>query len=131
MAAPENVEIHAFRIWSGGDQDPRNDIDRYRFLRGDSDNRQTIDPRTVRALDYRFLVSAGPFRRIEPESTLAFQVAFVCGDIIDVTTDTGTRKEPYFDTSKAAVDGRRLPPPPEERRLPGGRRRAHRGRRRA
>jgi hypothetical protein len=83
--APREVGIHAFRIWSGGDQDPRDDLDRYRFLRGLQDTGRTIDQPTTRANDYRFLVSAGPFARIPPGSTLAFQVAFVMGDMVEIT----------------------------------------------
>jgi hypothetical protein len=81
--APGNVGIHAFRIWSGGDQDPRDDLDRYRFLRGLNDTARTIDAPTSRANDYRFLVSAGPFSKIPPGSTLTFQVAFVCGEMVE------------------------------------------------
>ena len=82
--APPSVGIHAFRVWSRGADDPRDDNDRYRFLRGQHDTARTIDPSTERALDYRFLVSAGPFARIPPGSTLTFQVAFVCGEMVDV-----------------------------------------------
>jgi hypothetical protein len=92
--APREVGIHAFRIWSGGDQDPRNDFDRYRFLRGDFDTARTIDPPTSRANDYRFLVSAGPFKLIPPGSTLTFQVAFVCGNMMEVVQDEITRRVP-------------------------------------
>jgi hypothetical protein len=64
--APREVGIHAYRIWSGGDEDPRDDLDRYRFLRGLQDTGRTIDPPTNRPNDYRFLVSAGPFAKIPP-----------------------------------------------------------------
>jgi len=90
--APARVGIHAFRIWSGGDEDPRDDLDRYRFLRGLFDTARTIDAPTVRPNDYRFLVSAGPFKRIEPESTLTFQVAFVCGLMEEVAQPDGSTK---------------------------------------
>ena len=49
--------IHAYRAWSGGDQDPHGDVDRYLFLRGSADDVQTIDPPTTRPLEYRFLIS--------------------------------------------------------------------------
>lgn len=96
--APREVGIHAFRIWSGGDQDPRDDLDRYRFLRGLQDTGRTIDQATTRPADYRFLVSAGPFARVPPESTLTFQVAFVCGEMLTVTDpETGlTHRIPDF-----------------------------------
>ncbi|MCA9753702.1 MAG: hypothetical protein KC591_16015 [Gemmatimonadetes bacterium] len=87
--APREVGIHAFRIWSGGDQDPRNDLDRYRFLRGLNDTARTIDQPTTRANDYRFLVSAGPFSRIPAGSTLTFQVAFVMDEMVEVPDGLG------------------------------------------
>jgi hypothetical protein len=88
--APREVGIHAFRIWSGGDEDPRDDLDRYRFLRGTlGDTTQSISPATIRENDYRFLVSAGPFKKIPPGSTLVFQVAFVCGLMEDSENDLG------------------------------------------
>jgi hypothetical protein len=100
ILAPSSVGIHAFRIWSGGDEDDRDDLDRYRFLRGTSDVLQTISQNTTRANDYRFLVSAGPFAQIPPETTLTFQVAFVCGDMVERTTmENGqvvTRRLPDF-----------------------------------
>jgi hypothetical protein len=82
--APRQVGLHAFRIWSGGDEDPRDDLDRYRFLRGLHDTARTIDQGTSRPNDYRFLVSAGPFRKIPAGSTLTFQVAFVLGNMVEV-----------------------------------------------
>ena len=95
--APAEVGIHAFRIWSGGDQDPRNDLDRYRFLRGLGDDVRTIDPPTTRANDYRFLVSAGPFEVIPPGSTLTFQVAFVFDLMVEAPDGAGgTRRVPSF-----------------------------------
>ncbi|MDP6802309.1 MAG: hypothetical protein QF819_03915 [Gemmatimonadota bacterium] len=97
LFAPESVRIHAYRVWSGGDQDPRDDVDRYRFLRGNSDTRPTIDANTGKPDDYRFLVSAGPFAKIPPGSTLTFQVAFVCGEMLE-SFDAGgeTIRKPDF-----------------------------------
>jgi len=80
--APREVGLHRFKVFSRDNDDPRDDLDRYRYLRGDADTRPTIDPNTTRERDYRFLVSAGPFARIPPGSTLTFQVAFVAGDMI-------------------------------------------------
>jgi hypothetical protein len=89
--APRQVGIHAFRIWSGGDEDPRDDLDRYRFLRGAlGDTVRTISPPTTKENDYRFLVSAGPFKRIPPGSTLTFQVAFVMGLMVERAQTDGT-----------------------------------------
>jgi hypothetical protein len=89
--APREVGIHAFRIWSGGDEDPRDDLDRYRFLRGAlGDTVRSISPPTTKENDYRFLVSAGPFKRIPPGSTLTFQVAFVMGLMVERAQPDGT-----------------------------------------
>ncbi len=95
--APREVGIHAFRVWSSGDQDPRDDLDRYRFLRGLQDTGRTIDQPTTRANDYRFLVSAGPFAKIPPGSTLTFQVAFVMGEMEEIVDGEGiVRRVPNF-----------------------------------
>jgi hypothetical protein len=101
--APREVGIHAYRIWSGGDEDPRDDLDRYRFLRGLQDTGRTIDPPTARPNDYRFLVSAGPFAKIPPGSTLTFQVAFVCGEMVEVPGENGqiTRKPDFTNPIQA------------------------------
>jgi hypothetical protein len=77
-----DAPLHVFRVWSGGAQDPTSDVDRYLLLRGDSDLEPTIDPPTVRATDYRFLISVGPFERIEPQETERFTVALVCGRLV-------------------------------------------------
>ncbi|MGQ0722092.1 MAG: hypothetical protein ACT4PE_11050 [Candidatus Eiseniibacteriota bacterium] len=92
--APREVGLHTFRIWSSGDEDDRDDLDRYRFLRGSlGDTVRSISPPTFRENDYRFLVSAGPFKKIPPGSTLVFQVAFVCGLMVDQTdVDGNTRR---------------------------------------
>ena len=88
--APATVGMHVFRVWSGGDEDPRDDLDRYSFLRGEREDAQTINVRrTSRANDYRFLVSAGPFAKIPPGSSLTFQVAFLCDLMRDSTTADG------------------------------------------
>ncbi len=139
--APREVGIHAFRIWSGGDQDDRDDLDRYRFLRGLGDTARTIDQNTTRQNDYRFLVSAGPFAKIPPDSTLTFQVAFVCGEMVERTEiENGqsiTRRLPDFtnpiqaqrvyngfvDTNGEVVNWATSspPPPPRVRVTPGDR----------
>ncbi len=107
--APTQVRVHAFEIWSSGTEDPDNDRDRYRYLRGrdpDGPNgpgsadypeydgvdddldgqidepdewRINIDRNATTPQDYRFMLSAGPFREVEPGDTLEFQYAFVVG----------------------------------------------------
>ena len=108
-SAPTEVRPHAFRIWSYTSGDPRNDRERYRFLRGrdpdgqggpysadfplydgvDNDNDGSVDENSewrvnigrdaTRYADNRFVLSAGPWREFAPGETLEFQYAFVLG----------------------------------------------------
>lgn len=98
--APTKVRVHAFEIWSSSGEDPDNDQDRYRFLRGEADYplrnlvdddddgevdeadewRVNIDRNADSPLDWRYMLSAGPFREIVPGDTLSFQYAFVIGN---------------------------------------------------
>lgn len=98
-AAPTRVRVHAFKIWSSGTEDPDNDRDRYRMLRGRADFPTydhldndvdgdiddpdewlvNIDRRATSPQDWRLMLSAGPFREILPGDTLSFQYAFVLG----------------------------------------------------
>jgi hypothetical protein len=99
-AEPTRVRVHAFKIWSSGTEDPDNDRDRYRMLRGradfptldhiDNDNDGdtdepdewlvNIDRRQTSPQDWRLMLSAGPFTEILPGDTLSFQYAFVLGE---------------------------------------------------
>ncbi|MCA9752988.1 MAG: hypothetical protein KC591_12405 [Gemmatimonadetes bacterium] len=135
--APREVGIHAFTTFARGFNDPRNDLERYRLLRGLSDTSPTIEPNSVRSADYRFLVSAGPFARIPPGSTLTFQVAFVCGEMIERVDELGNvvRFPDMTNPIQAqrAYDGEddngeivhwstsSPPPPPNQRVTPGDR----------
>ncbi|NNE43953.1 MAG: hypothetical protein HKN12_07075 [Gemmatimonadetes bacterium] len=137
--APRAVGIHAFRVFTGNGGDPRDDLDRYRFLRGEFDTAQSIGAGSTKPEDWRFLISAGPFHRIPPGSTLTFQVAFVCGNMVDgANPETGLpERVPDFTNPIAAqrvyngfvdTDGERVnwatsspPPPPNLRVTPGDR----------
>jgi hypothetical protein len=122
--APKEVEIHMFRSWSSGEEDPQNDKERYRYMRGDSDTEQTIDPPTIKAADYRFLVSAGPFAAIPPGSTLVFQCAFVCGHPFESFLSNATNAQKVYNggylTSSTGEQifsnwlGSSPPPPPKQ-----------------
>ena len=101
--APTRVRVHAFEIWSSGTEDPDDDNDRYRYLRGaadfplrdgvDNDGdgaidesdewRVNIDRDADSPQDWRMMLSAGPFREILPGDTLQFQYAFVAGQGFD------------------------------------------------
>ena len=129
VRAPIEVGIHMFKQWSSGEEDPENDRERYRYMRGNSDTEKTIDPPTIKAADYRFLVSAGRFRELPPDSTLIFQVAFVAGSTFDdfMTNAANAQKVynggPMMDGSGNQVDVNWLgssPPPPPKQRLIGG-----------
>jgi len=127
--APPEVGIHMFKRWSSGEQDPENDKERYRYMRGDSDEEKTIDPPTTKAADYRFLVSAGPFAEIPAGSTLVFQVAFVCGNPFDDLIDNATNAQKVYNGGPMAGPGGQQvfvnwlgsspPPPPKQRLIPG------------
>jgi hypothetical protein len=127
--APPEVGIHMFRSWSGGEQDPENDKERYRYMRGDSDLEKTIDPPTVKPQDYRFLVSAGPFASISPGSTLVFQCAFVAGDPFESFIDNAANAQQVYnggDIAGAAGQSKHVfwlgsspPPPPRQASIPG------------
>ncbi|MBN1826345.1 MAG: T9SS type A sorting domain-containing protein [Candidatus Eisenbacteria bacterium] len=131
VTAPERVEIHAYKSWSGGDEDPDQDRDRYRYLRGSNrcGNRwcQDIDPAEERADDYRMLLSAGPFIEIMPGDELVFQSAFVMLDPRGRDRDNPT--EVGFYMMENAIAAQRIfnrgwtaasaPPPPNQRLIPG------------
>jgi hypothetical protein len=82
--APREVGVHAFRLWSAGSADPLDDLDRYHLLRGVSDTARTIDPPSTRPDDYRHLTSAGPFNHFPVGAAIVLQVAFVCGEMVEV-----------------------------------------------
>ena len=112
-SAPTEVRVHAFSMWSSATGDPRNDRDRYRYLRGrdpdgedgpssadfpmydgadndgdgladeDGEWRVNIGRNASSHADYRFMLSAGPWREYAPGDTLEFQYAFVMGRGLD------------------------------------------------
>ena len=83
--APRHVGITAFKFFSGSASfaaggDPENDAQRYLLLSDpqlNPDNTGQIV--SQRPLDYRFIMSTGPFRSILPDSSLIVSVAWVMG----------------------------------------------------
>ena len=83
--APPSVGLRTFQSFSGNasfDQggDPTNDDERYQLLSSDNSDGNTDISRKE---DFRFLVSAGPFKVLPPGETLNFQVAMVVGPGLD------------------------------------------------
>jgi len=131
IAAPEKVEIHAYRSWAGFGEDPQHDRERYRYLRGNRwvDGRwdQHIDPAEEKPDDYRMLVSAGPFSKIEPGAELVFQVAFVMLDPLQYDRDDPDEVRTYMLGNAIAAQriynrgwrAAAAPPAPNQRLVPG------------
>ena len=79
VRAPEKVEMHTARFFSGSNPypagDPTNDAERYDLLQsGERSTRPSTLPR-----DYRYTFAAGPFAEVLPGEKLQLQVAFVIG----------------------------------------------------
>jgi hypothetical protein len=123
--APTEVRVHAFEIWSSGVEDPNNDRERYRYLRGEADyplldgidnniNGQIDEPDEYRVNidrnaqspdDWRFMLSAGPFQRVAPGDTLTFQYAFVVGEGLEgMLENAATAQQIYNGTLQDIVD---------------------------
>ncbi|MHB8078694.1 MAG: EF-hand domain-containing protein [Candidatus Krumholzibacteriia bacterium] len=79
--APQRVKVRSYQAFSGQSAfeqggDPTNDEERYQLLSVDEKDANT--PPNKKA-DFRFLVSAGPFKTLEADRTLRFQAAMVVG----------------------------------------------------
>lgn len=77
--APQQVEMHTARWFSGSNPypegDPVNDAERYDLLQSGERSRRGSGPPD----DYRYTFAAGPFTEVLPGETLQLQVAFVIG----------------------------------------------------
>jgi len=78
--APRQVGVATYANFSGSASyedggDPTNDFERYELLSSEIVERNAEVPR-----DYRMMMAAGPFRELQPNSTLVFQTAFVIGN---------------------------------------------------
>ena len=81
--APTSVGMRTFQKFSGNQSfeqggDPTNDDEAYQLLSADLDE-WDADTLPGKEADFRFLVSAGPFKALEPNETLRFQVGMVVG----------------------------------------------------
>jgi|GEM_PF-415622 len=85
--APETVQLRTFQRFSGQAPfqqggDPTNDQERYELLSASVEDWDP-DVQPGKQDDFRFLISAGPFDRLEPDGELQFQAALVLGGGID------------------------------------------------
>jgi hypothetical protein len=94
FTAPNRRGLATYTHYSGRQAyllggDPTNDFERYESMAQGTHSFDAESPR-----DYRFMVSAGPFLQLLPDSTLTLQMAFVIG---------GSKTELIANASSAAV----------------------------
>jgi len=78
IRAPQRVGL-ATVAWfsrSGQTTDPETDEERYLLL----SNRRRPSQNARKVEDYRYVIAAGPFSRLDPGQSLVFQTAYVIGD---------------------------------------------------
>ena len=104
--APSVVGFSSYNYFAGHQSfedggDPTNDFERYELLSQGGSERDADLPR-----DYRMLVSMGPFRELQPDSTMVIQMAFVIGDGEKAFANAATAKRAYdgawFDFDKGS-----------------------------
>ncbi len=140
--APDRVQIHAYKSWTNGQEDPDSDAKDYNLLTGGDPSPfgQVIDVGSQRSDDWRQLLSAGPFAELRPESTLIFQAAFVIGEGRDGLIANALSAQRIFNravdsTVVGRLTGKKIsavareqlnhwsgasaPPPPNQRLVPG------------
>jgi hypothetical protein len=105
--APERVEIGTYANFSGSQSfeqggDPTNDFERYELL-----SQQTIERDALVPRDYRMLMSSKMFKRLEPESTLVFQTAFVIGPGLEGMIANAANAQLTYDGAWFNLDGRK------------------------
>jgi hypothetical protein len=100
FTAPSRKGLTTYTHYSGRQAyllggDPTNDFERYESM---AQGTHSFDADTPR--DYRFMVSAGPFSELQPDSTLVFQMAFVAGgsktDLIANATNAGVAYKGFW-----------------------------------
>ncbi len=85
QSAPPTVGIRSFQSFTGNlsfqmGGDPRNDSERYILLSSDGKDQNTAPGKQS---DFRFMVSAGPFKELQANASLNFQAAMVVGPGLD------------------------------------------------
>lgn len=103
--APVQVGMHTARFFDGAspypDGDPRNDTERYDLLQSGQRAARPVD----RPSDYRYCISAGPFRELAPGARLDFQAAFVVGDGREHMLVNAVAAQRIYDGAWKDVDG--------------------------
>ncbi len=97
IEAPAEVSIRRAAFFSGSEPypegDPRNDVERYDLISGSGlPARDTPKP-----ADYRYVISAGPFKTLPADTFLTFQTAFVIGDGKAGMLDNAVQAQVIFD----------------------------------
>jgi hypothetical protein len=103
--APKRVGITSYQNFSGDQPyenggDPNNDFQRYELLSKTSRDRNQETPR-----DYRMLMATGPFKELDPDSTIILQVAFVCGNGLEGMKKSAASAALTYQGSWFDVDG--------------------------
>lgn len=103
--APERVSISTYSNFSGSASfeeggDPTNDFERYELLSSETIKRNALVPR-----DYRMLMDAGPFKELQPGSTLVFQTAFVIGNRLSGMIANASSAQLTFNGAWFDLDG--------------------------
>jgi len=115
--APQRVGITSYQNFSGDQPyesggDPTNDFQRYQLMSKGGKDRAAEVPR-----DYRMLLATGPFRELQPDSSMVLQIAFCCGYGLDGMLQSAanaalTFQGNWFDidgNQQTGVDGRETP----------------------
>jgi hypothetical protein len=106
--APKTLGITSYQNFSGDQPyesggDPANDFQRYELMSKKGRDRNQEVPR-----DYRMMLAVGPFAELAPESTLTFQIAFVCGYGLEGMLQTCASALLTYDGNWFDIDGNPL-----------------------
>ena len=107
--APTSVGVRAIAQFSGEEPyplgDPDTDLERYDLLSGEVvPNRHGV----MQAHDYRWVMSAGPFPELPPDSSIVLQACLVVGDGYHGLVRNAVLAKRVFDGAHMDLDGDRL-----------------------